>query len=302
MVISFRKETAPSAKAGGGVYAVVWHCCELPATLAAMQTEFFRCTYGSLIMRLLKTSSDASRPRTSWQRNGMETGSVGGGVILCVCGGVAEAVCLPCRRTEKKNYGGEGERGAMDCDIDLCVPSNDAWTVALASGVVARYGSRTCDADNVRTSCFAAEKCDRGLSMPDNDVVSLLRNNRCYAAYRPLSAPPGAESRMLGIVAVDLHSSPDEAHVHSLCVDAAARTGGIGSALIRRVIDEHGRDRAITLSVAQPVTGGSSPCPAATAESARRHEKLVRWYGDTFGFTVDARQTVPTYTLMTRRR
>ena len=136
--------------------------------------------------------------------------------------------------------GGDAHRVKIhDCAVGSPGRSLVAIHVLLRTLSDALYGTGACDRHNCERSCFAAERCDRGLATdPPALSRALLNESTCYIATD--------KDRLLGIVAIE-----NSGYIHSLCVTHEARSRGVGERLMRHVMAHHSH-QPLHLTIARP--------------------------------------------------
>lgn len=156
--------------------------------------------------------------------------------------------------------------------IERCQPSTDAWNAVLSHAIIAMVGNGKCTSQNVKSSCFGAEWCDRGYDMKVQTtyVLEMMRENQCYAALHSY------EKTLLGVVSVSPSSSATQ-HMHTFCVVDRERGRGVGKKMMTFVLDRFG-NKTLELTVADAVGHGD-----AANTLRERHDRLVALYRS-FGF------------------
>lgn len=134
--------------------------------------------------------------------------------------------------------------------IELCKPGTDAWRALVAHTLVSTrsdasksfFGDSTCELENQRESCFAAEWCENNADpskVPVYYFRELARDNRCYVALNEKNV-------FCGVIAVT-----EKGYVHSLCVPQRARGHKVGARLLHHAIRKHGAEQTLSLTVAK---------------------------------------------------
>jgi GNAT superfamily N-acetyltransferase len=141
------------------------------------------------------------------------------------------------------------------------------------------YGDRSCTEENMQQACFAIERCTAPRpQFPDgHHVRSLLaaKHGRYYVAVDA--------GQILGILCVAPQGDSD--FLYAFCVAPAHRGTGVGKLLLDHVVQTHGAERTLELTVVHPKPSTPrTPMPAWTALKAQ-HDRLVVFYRS-FGFRV----------------
>jgi GNAT superfamily N-acetyltransferase len=139
------------------------------------------------------------------------------------------------------------------------------------------YGDRSCTEENLRRACFAIERCTapRPQFPGGHHVRSLL------AAKHGLYYVAVDAGQILGILCVAQQRDSD--FLYAFCVAEAHRGSGVGKSLLDHVVQTHGANRTLELTVVHPKPWTPrTPMTAWTALQAQ-HDRLVVFYRS-FGF------------------
>lgn len=143
-----------------------------------------------------------------------------------------------------------------------------------ADAFLSLYGQDSCSIEEIKTTCFASEKCMYG---GNADFDSLLDSSYKYVILND-------ENKFCGCVAAevcsngrvphfyDISCSTDSLFLHTLCVDSKYRNKGLATKLIKKI---KSKNKTIFLTVLNGKHGIKSDLEAFFQT---RSQKLVEFY------------------------
>lgn len=114
-----------------------------------------------------------------------------------------------------------------------------------ARAVKAFVGDGTCSLENMETSCFASESCNRGSHRLSFSLDDLIRNDLKLVCVEGdtfhgcLSAQKAEDSTALKILFPNLKIVPNSVLVSNLCVALVSRGKGVCKSLLREIFRKH---------------------------------------------------------------
>lgn len=141
-------------------------------------------------------------------------------------------------------------------------------------------GREACDPENVSRACFLTERCanKNGWSHIPNasDVSDQFSTN--FLGHGTFYTALNAQRVIMGVLCVHLDAHlTTPAYLYSFCVGAAYRRSSVGSALMARVISDHGH-RPLKLTVAAPKRIHKNTNREIHDKLTTQHDRLVSYY------------------------